>query len=70
MRKVFASIFKSGKNGFLTVVSSLVGLREATTSEQWVFAVEDVHWVLWEVVKAVELAGCVLNLISPTSCLP
>ena len=48
----WSSLLKSGINGFLTVLASLVALRDAADEDGWRDAMEDVDWVLKELVIA------------------
>ena len=50
----WSSMIKSGKNGFLTVLASLVALEQSAEDECWRAALEDVNWVLEEVRAAAE----------------
>ena len=45
-------LLKSGPNGFLSVLASLVALQEAADISSWQEAMQDVSWVLQEVVLA------------------
>ncbi|KAJ3552884.1 hypothetical protein NM688_g3915 [Phlebia brevispora] len=45
-------MFKSGRNGFLTVLASLAGLREAMRESEWNAALADVQWVINQVLQA------------------
>ncbi|KAF7795565.1 hypothetical protein EIP86_006727, partial [Pleurotus ostreatoroseus] len=53
----WSTLFKSGRNGFLTVLASLLGLYAAAESEEWTSALVDVHWVLSEVLAAKYTSG-------------
>ena len=53
----WSTLFKSGRNGFLTVLASLLGLYTAAESEEWTSALVDVHWVLSEVLAAKQASG-------------
>ncbi|KAF7791378.1 hypothetical protein EIP86_002392 [Pleurotus ostreatoroseus] len=48
----WSTLFKSGRNGFLMIFASLVGLRHATDEEDWLTALADVQWVLQQVLEA------------------
>lgn len=45
-------LLKSGLNGFLSVLTSLVALCRAAEDQSWCDAMEDVRWALQEVVLA------------------
>lgn len=45
-------LLKSGPNGFLSVITSLIALRGAAEDQSWRDAMEDVRWALQEVVLA------------------
>ena len=53
----WSSLFKSGRNGFLTVFASLVGLRDVAPEESWLAALNDVRWVIVQVAEAKRSAG-------------
>ncbi|KAF7789196.1 hypothetical protein EIP86_000134 [Pleurotus ostreatoroseus] len=53
----WSSLFKSGRNGFLTILASLVGLRNAADETEWLTALVDVNWVLGEVLNAQRTTG-------------
>lgn len=49
----WGALRKSGPNGFLTVIASLVTLEQVTDGNTWREALEDVKWVLEQVVATV-----------------
>ena len=53
----WSSLFKSGRNRFLTILASLLGLYAAAESEEWTSALVDVHWVLTKVLAAKHASG-------------
>ena len=53
----WSPFFKSGINAFLSLLASLLGLKDVTKLEAWERALEDVHYVLGEVLRAKEEAG-------------
>ena len=48
----WSCFYKSGPNGFLSVLMSLAALQHAADDLTWRDALADVHWVLGEVVLA------------------
>ena len=42
----WSELIRSGPNGFLTVLMSLIGLQDVADIEFWLKAVGDVAWVL------------------------
>lgn len=49
----WAMMIKGGINGFLMVLSSLVGLKDVADIDDWRVALRDVEWVLQHVAVSV-----------------
>ena len=48
----WSGFFKYGTNGYLTVLYAALALRDDPDSEQWAAALQDVSWVIHQVVAA------------------
>lgn len=57
-------MFFPGTNGFLTVLGSLLGLRDVSSEAVWDLWVRDVRWVIGEVLKAKQARGYVVPPVS------
>lgn len=48
----WSNLFCPGKNGFLSVIQGLLGLRSVATASNWEAALQDVGWVVQQVLAA------------------
>ena len=61
----WSCIFVPGSNGFATVISALIALKEAAPAADWLAATQDVQWTLGEVLGVRKAQG---YAVRPVSC--